>query len=75
MGPVVFVSGNHECLENPYCTGLFYLILAIFYLPFLDTITVRYLKVNVPFWIKMSIAILILWATLAVGDLAELYGL
>jgi len=75
LGPVVFVSGYHECLENQYCTRTVLSNTNNFYLPFLDKLTVRYLKVNVPFWIKMSIAILVLWATLAVGDLAELYGL
>jgi hypothetical protein len=55
--------------------GLFYLTLSLLYLPLFDSLSVRYLQIKIPFWIKMVVALLILWATLAVGDLAELYGL
>ena len=55
--------------------GIFYLVLSLFYFPPFWPIAQRLVGFRIPFWIRILIAIFVLWGSLAVGDLAELYGL
>lgn len=55
--------------------GIFYLVLAVGYLPLVDDAIKRKTGLSVPFWAKLIFALLVLWGTLAVGDLAEILGL
>lgn len=55
--------------------GMFYLLLAVLYLPQVDVIMKKKLGFAIPFMAKMLLAVLVLWGTLAVTDLAEIMGL
>lgn len=55
--------------------GVFYLCLALLYLPATDGLLRRWLGFAVPFWLKVVAGLVALWGTLAVGDLAEVLGL
>lgn len=52
--------------------GLLYLLLALVYVPPLSDEVKRRLGLRVPFVLKIAVAFVVLWGTLAVGDLAEL---
>ncbi|HER40615.1 MAG TPA: hypothetical protein ENO10_05290 [Salinimicrobium catena] len=55
--------------------GIFYLLFSCIFLPPLTTFLKSRTGVSIPLWIKILLALIILWGTLAVGDLAEMYGL
>lgn len=55
--------------------GLFYLLLAVFYFPQANAILKKRLGFAIPIGVKIILGIVILWGTLAVGDLAEILGL
>lgn len=54
--------------------GTFYVLVAILFIPPLNNYFKEKVGIAIPFIFKLIVALLILWATLAVGDLAELYG-
>ena len=55
--------------------GIFYILFSGIFPPPVN----KYLKMKtgfyIPMWVKILLAFIILWGTLAVGDLAEMYGL
>ncbi|WP_115463027.1 hypothetical protein [Winogradskyella aurantiaca] len=53
--------------------GVLYMLFALVYLPGFDTAVSRILHLNVPRGLKYLVALLVLWGTLAVGDLMELF--
>ncbi len=55
--------------------GIFYLILSLVYLPQINSILKQKFNISISFKIKIILALIILWGTLAVGDLAEMFGL
>ncbi|HEX7017571.1 MAG TPA: hypothetical protein VF209_01530 [Patescibacteria group bacterium] len=55
--------------------GIFYLVLSLVYLPITDTMLKKRFGFTIPFAVKMVVGLVILWGTLAVGDLAEILGL
>lgn len=55
--------------------GCFYLLISLLYYPFINRLLRSKLGFSIPYTIRFIIAFLLLWATLGVGDLAELYGL
>lgn len=55
--------------------GIFYMIFSFIFLPPANTLLKKITGWVIPPWIKISLALIILWGTLAVGDLAEMYGL
>lgn len=55
--------------------GILYLLLALCYSPPTATLLKKNLGITVPVLVKLVLAFLVLWGTLAVGDLAEMYGL
>lgn len=61
-------------IEVSIYPGIAYLIISLIYCPPLRNILQRYLPIQVPYWLKTIIAFIVLWGTLAVGDLAELHG-
>ena len=55
--------------------GIFYILFAsIFMPPFTTWLKYKTGRI-IPLWIKITLGLFILWGTLAVGDLAEMYGL
>ena len=55
--------------------GIFYIVVSFFYCPPIGAIVKKSLGFSIPYFIKIIAAFVLLWATLAVGDLAEIYGL
>lgn len=53
--------------------GLFYSLLALFYLPKTQDLIIRKTSITLSFWLLIIFGLLILWGTLAVGDLFELF--
>lgn len=53
--------------------GLFYMVIALFYFPPFVSWVRQGFSVTIPYFIRIIIAFLILWATLAVGDLVEYF--
>jgi hypothetical protein len=54
--------------------GVFYILLSIVYFPKTDIYLKKKLGFTIPVLIKIIFGTVILWGTLAVGDLAEILG-
>ena len=55
--------------------GIFYLLLSIIYPPLINDFLRSKIGFAIPMWLKVVIGVVVLWGTLAVGDLAEILGL
>jgi len=55
--------------------GVFYLVLSLIYVPQANAILKRRFGFSIPLVVKIILGLMILWGTLAVGDLAEMAGL
>lgn len=55
--------------------GTFYLFLSILYLPITNMKLKKIFGFTIPSLIKTIVGLVVLWGTLAVGDLAEILGL
>ncbi len=55
--------------------GAFYLLLSLFYFPQTNILFRKWFGFSIPLIAKIILGLVILWGTLAVGDLAEMYGL
>ncbi len=55
--------------------GIFYILFASIFTPPFNTLLKHKTGWVIPLWIKIIFSLIILWGTLAVGDLAEMYGL
>lgn len=53
--------------------GVLYMLFALVYLPGFDNAVSRVLPFSLPRGLKYLVALLVLWGTLAVGDLMELF--
>ncbi len=67
--------GLGNCLQVSVVPGVFYLLVSLGYCPPVVGWLGWRTGVRIPYWFRLLFALLLLWATLAVGDLAELYGL
>lgn len=59
-----------------FCThraGAFYIFLTIFYIPLTNTILKKRLGFPIPITVKIITGIFVFWATLAVGDLMQMF--
>ncbi|MGY5851368.1 hypothetical protein [Salegentibacter sp. F14] len=54
--------------------GIFYILFSCIFPPGLNSLLKEKTGLIIPFWIKLLLGLIILWGTLAVGDLAEMYG-
>ncbi|MDR9457329.1 MAG: hypothetical protein RI572_07950 [Salegentibacter sp.] len=55
--------------------GIFYILFSCIFPPPLNSLLKNKTGLVIPLWIKILLGLIILWGTLAVGDLAEMYGL
>lgn len=55
--------------------GIFYILLACIFSPPVNTLLKNTTGLAIPLAVKILIGLVVLWGTLAVGDLAEMYGL
>lgn len=53
--------------------GIFYLLISVLYLPRTNSYLNRKLGFSIPLAVKIILGFVILWATLAVGDLMEMF--
>ncbi len=53
--------------------GIFYIVVSLFYCPPIGALAKQRMCFSIPYFIKIIAAFLILWATLAIGDLADIY--
>jgi len=53
--------------------GSIYLLLAVIYLPSTDAFLKTNIGIIVPFTLKIILFLMVIWATLGVGDLFELF--
>lgn len=58
-----------------FVPGAFYVLLSLLYFPIMQMYVKRNYNFKVPFFITLTLAIVVLWGSLAVGDLAEILGL
>lgn len=72
---VFFILGILNILLVHVIPGALYLIISLIYFPPLDDVIKRKIRLPIPFMAKIIIGIVILWGTLAVGNLAEMFGL
>lgn len=70
-----FVIGILNFLLVHPVPGVFYMVVALVYLPRLSTTINKKFGISIPFAVKVVLGLALLWATLAVGDLAEMAGL
>ena len=71
----MFVIGALNIIEVHVIPGSFYILFAVILIPVSDVFLKMYLGSNIPFRVKVVLFILVMWGTLGVGDLAEIYGL
>ena len=55
--------------------GIIYILISLIYMPPFTSFIRNKLGFSIPGWFKLVLGFLIMWGTLGVGDLAELYGL
>ena len=55
--------------------GIFYMLISLLYAPPFLAYVKRRLQMTIPYALLIIVALALLWATLAVGDLAEYFGL
>ena len=75
LGTIFLLIGVLNIIYIDFLTGVFYILLSFLYVPPIEVLTEEKLGFALPNWLKAIIWILIMWGTLAVGDLAELAGL
>ena len=54
--------------------GLFYLFFSLLFFPFVTRFIFRTIHFRIPFYVQLVLALVVLWGTLAVTDLAEIAG-
>lgn len=72
---IFFILGIMNLIQVHPVPGIFYMLISGIFAPPLTTQLKYKTGWVIPFWIKIAIGLIILWGTLAVGDLAEIYGL
>ena len=75
FGVVFFVIGVLNVFLVHPVPGVFYLLLSFVYFPPANTILKKMFGFSIPLVVKIILGLVILWVTLAVGDLAEMLGL
>ena len=55
--------------------GVFYLIVSALYVPSVIGLLEVFVGFKIPYVVRIAAAFVLLWATIAVGDLAEMFGL
>ena len=75
FGILILTIGILNIFQVHAVPGIIYIILSLFFFPITNPILKKRLGFSVPFAVKIILFLLIMWFTLGVGDLAELYGL
>jgi hypothetical protein len=75
FGILIFFIGILNLFLVHAIPGIIYIILSFVFFPPTNVFLKKKFNFSIPFSIKIILFILIMWPTLAVGDLAEMYGL
>lgn len=70
---VFFVLGVLNAIFIHLVPAAFYILLSLFYIPQTNTFLKRKLGFSIPPIAKLIVGLFVLWATLAVGDLMEMF--
>lgn len=70
---VFFVIGILNMILIHPIPGMFYLLISFIYLPSTNTFLNNKFGFSIPLVVKIIFGLVILWATLAVGDLMEMF--
>jgi len=70
---IFFTLGILNLIFVHYVPGIFYILLSFVYLPSTNTFLNNRFGFTIPLWTKILVGLLILWATLGVGDLMEIF--
>ena len=74
MGLLVLIGILNIIQVHPV-PGLIYIAFSLIYLPYTNEFLKSRFGFTIPSWLKIVLGVLVMWATLGVGDLAEIYGL
>lgn len=72
---VFFVIGVLNLFLVHPVPGIIYILISLVYLPMTNNFLKKKIGFQIPFFVKVIFGLVLLWATLAVGDLAEILGL
>lgn len=75
FGIAFFATGVLNVFLVHLVPGIFYLFLSFVYFPSSNAILNKRLGFSIPLLAKIILGFIILWATLGVGDHAEMFGL
>lgn len=70
---IFFALGILNLIFVHYVPGIIYILLSFVYLPSINTFLKNRFGFTIPLWTKILVGLLILWATLGVGDLMEIF--
>ncbi|MDD5751579.1 MAG: hypothetical protein PHS73_03620 [Candidatus Peribacteraceae bacterium] len=75
FGVVFLLIGVLNALLVHPVPGVFYVLLSFVYLPPASVFLKKQLHLSIPLVVQIIVGFVIMWGTLAVGDLAEMFGL
>jgi hypothetical protein len=75
FGLIFFLTGILNAWLVHIVPGIFYLVLSLLYIPHTNSLLKQKLGFTIPLALLVVIGFMVLWGTLAVGDLAEILGL
>jgi len=75
FGILILIIGILTIFQIHIVPGMIYFVLSLFFFPITNTILKKRFGLFIPFVMKVILFLFIMWFTLGVSDLAELYGL
>jgi hypothetical protein len=75
FGSLFFVIGILNLFLVHPVPGIFYLLISLTYLPQTNNLFKKKIGFPIPLKVKVLVGFVILWGTLAVGELADILGL
>ena len=70
---IFFALGILNLIFVHYVPGIIYILLSLVYLPSINTFLHKTLGFTIPLWTKILVGLIIIWGTLGVGDLMEMF--
>ena len=75
FGILIFIIGILNLIQVHPVPGIAYMLLAFIYFPFVNNYMFDKFGFRIPAFVKIILGIVIMWFTLGVSDLAEIYGI
>ena len=70
---IFFTLGILNLIFVHHVPGLIYFLLSLVFLPVVNTFLKKRFGFTMPLWTKILVGLIIIWATLGVGDLMEMF--